>query len=387
MWVLIFLLLPVAAYSGWWIGKRQINSTSSPSHHIAQDYYRGLNFLINDKPDCAIDAFMRVLAINPESVETTLALGSLFRKRGEVDKAISLHQRLLNQPSLTEKQKRQTAFELGQDYLSAGVYDRAEQLFLKLSANHNEQLINSIELLILIYEKEKEWLQAIKIAKKLQSINGQNQSLKIAHYHCELAELAWSNNQLHQAKRFLKISLRYDQNCVRANLIKGHIERSQGKLNRALKAYQAIQHQNISLMPEAMRFILSCYQQLGNENQFILFYKHLMHDHPTREMLLTNIKLTKNLIENLYSNEALLDSINRYPSLNTLVQWVELKVFQSEPRLRHDWISLKMLLDRMTVKKANYQCKQCGLKAKILHWQCPSCRSWSTLKPIFAIEM
>lgn len=155
---LFFLLLPVAAFSGWYLGRRsQTDPQSTSGGFLSSVYYMGLNYLLNDEPDKAVDAFIKMLEGSPDSVETTLTLGSFFRRRGEVDRAILIHQNLIARPDLSRKQRNQALSELAQDYMRAGMYDRAESLLLEIIQFVDDQLETSLLHLMDIYEREKEW--------------------------------------------------------------------------------------------------------------------------------------------------------------------------------------------------------------------------------------
>src|SRR5690606_16083793 len=226
---LLCLLLPIAALSGWYLGKKTVHQQSQgQSNSLSSDYYAGLNFLLNEQPDKAVDAFIKMLDTSPDTVETTLALGNFFRRRGEVDRAIRIHQNLIAKPNLTAKQKSQSLLELAQDYMRAGVLDRAEALLLETIKTQNSHLDVSLRNLIDIYEREKDWEKAIEMAVRLQSISDQWMGKQIAHYYCELAQVAWEAGKIRLSFKYLKQGLSCDGHCLRASYLQGKYEKKLG---------------------------------------------------------------------------------------------------------------------------------------------------------------
>ncbi len=198
---LLLLLLPIAAVSGWYGGYKHKSSAAQKPNFLPRDYFIGLKYLIDEQPDKAVDIFIKMLEVNSDTVETHLALGGLFRRRGEVNRAIRIHQNLIARPQLVKGQRVQALSELAQDYMRAGVLDRAENLFLELLELDKGNEAN-FRYLLHIYEQQKDWEQAITIARKLH-----NMQPAIAHYYCELGDH--------------KKALLMDKNCVRATLLQG----------------------------------------------------------------------------------------------------------------------------------------------------------------------
>lgn len=242
---LLLLLLPLAAVSGWFFGYRHRKSSEDnlENNFISPEYFLGLNFLINEQPDKAVDVFVRMLEVNTDTVETHLALGNLFRRRGEVDRAIRIHQNLIARPQLDETQRMQAIFELAQDYLRAGVLDRAEKLFLELIKKGGE-VSASLNSLINIYQQQKDWYQAISTAKKLEKLSSVNMNTPIAHLYCELANQTRTKGLHDKAHSYLKDALRHDKNCARANIILGKLFFESGKYQEAIKSMLKVYKQD-----------------------------------------------------------------------------------------------------------------------------------------------
>jgi len=217
----LFFLLPIAALSGWLAARAHYKKKYRPQDlKITPEYFKGLNYLLNEQPDKAIDVFIRLLEVNSETVETHLALANLFRRRGETDRAIRIHQNLIARPTLNSSQRIQALVELGLDYMNAGVLDRAEQLFLELlqQSSPPEQAIKQ---LLRIYQQEKHWDKAIEMAKRLQPNKNNDIGILIAQFYCELAEQKFDSNPTSIAQ-ILKQAHAYDPNCVRASLLEAN---------------------------------------------------------------------------------------------------------------------------------------------------------------------
>ncbi len=203
MMELLWLLLPVAAASGWWAAKREPVREREPPPG-GTEYFQGLNYLLNDKPDKAIEVLSRLAEVDRDTAETQMTLGSLFRRRGEVDRAIRIHSNLIAKMALTHQQRNHAVLELGEDYLRAGLFDRAESLFREL-VQQTDYTVVALERLVAIYEREKDWQQAIVYCERLEHMTGRSLKEQIANYYCELAEVA--RNKRAEAQVFLAQAL------------------------------------------------------------------------------------------------------------------------------------------------------------------------------------
>jgi len=384
---LICLLLPIAAVSGWYIGRRsEADSTSLDGKPLSADYYVGLNFLLNEQTDKAVDAFIRMLDESPDSVETMIALGNFFRRKGEVDRAIRIHQSLISKPSLTSKQRSRTLFELASNYLRAGVLDRAEALLLEITNSFTEELDNSLRHLMDIYEREKEWEKAIAVAKRLEASSGQSCGKEIAQYYCELAEFVWSKGKIRIAFSHLKQALRFDKHCARASLIEGNFYKKIDKYKQALHAYQRIEYQDVAFLPEALVMIMECYERLGEKDALSDYLQYLMQNCPSISIVLANAEQVKDKQGKEHAAAFLTRHMHQYPSMRGLKHLIEFHLSRVMGEVRNELLMLKSLVEQLIEKKPVYRCGGCGFASRSLHWQCPSCREWAGVKPIQGIE-
>ena len=373
----LFLLLPIAAMSGWLSARKHYKKPSNPKQsYFDPEYFKGLNYLLNEEPDKAIDVFIRLLEVNSETVETHLALANLFRRRGETERAIRIHQNLIARPTLTLLQREQALIELGLDYMSAGVLDRAELLFLEL-LNSTDPPSDAYEHLLNIYQQERQWQKAINIAKKLHSQDPQKKKAEIAQFYCELAEEAL-DNMSQKALVLLKKASKFDSNCVRATLLRADLHIKDGHYNKALKSLNRIEQQDPHYIPEALPLLKTCYQKLDKLPAFDIWLKLVLVRHPI--MTSVHLMLTQ-VIEIQYGLEEaqnyLQQQLKSKPSIEGLDTLLSLGDIKNPTLIPLVQDTTRDILQ----KKRTYLCHQCGFAGKTMHWHCPSCQQWSTIRP------
>jgi lipopolysaccharide biosynthesis regulator YciM len=387
MWELLFLLLPLAALSGWLLGKRQPFKRKAVAVNLAADYYDGLHYLLNEQVEKAMESFSRMLNVNANNVEANLMLGHLFRRKGEVDKAIRIHQDLLAKPSLTAKQRCQSLLALGQDYLCAGVYDRAESLFQELSDVYQDISEKSLQFLINIYEIEKDWDKAIEVSKQLQNKTMEYMGVRVAQYYCEKALIAKQRGDLALALKDIKYALQADRRCVRASILQGDIEVSAGRYKSALKAYKRVVQQDCIFLPEVIERIVKCYEKLDAGIGLDQYLQQVLQEYPN----ITIVLAYANRLQQQQKTEEALQFITRYlrqhPSIMGLNHLVAFHLFQSSDNELQGLLNLQALIGKLLANKPVYQCQSCGFSAKSMHWHCPGCKQWGIVKPIAGLEL
>ena len=383
---LLFLLLPLAALSGWWYAKRSLaHEQSTPRPGLNADYFTGLNFLLNEQPDKAVDVFIKMLEVDSDTVETHLALGNLFRRRGEGDRAIRIHQNLIARPTLTKEQRAQALFELGKDYMRVGFLDRAENLFLELADDRSHKHL-ALDHLLDIYQQERDWEKAITVARNIETTTGKRMNTLIAQYCCELAETAKANGENKLALKILRRALTNDRQCVRANLLMGDIEREAGNCRAAIKAYRQVEQQDAQYLTEVIEPLLECYQTIGRLPEMEEFLAHINRDYSGAASTLALAEVTRLKEGEAAAKQTIIQSLKQKPSVAGLVRLIELDMAGSEGEARQNLLSLKGVAMQLMESHPGYQCKNCGFVAKTLHWQCPTCRRWCTIKPIQSDE-
>ena len=380
------LLLPVAAASGWFVGRKDRSPPSStPQSQLRHDYFKGLNYLINEQPDKAVDVFIKLLEVDSDTVETHLALGNLFRRRGEVDRAIRIHQNLIARPQLDKNHRIQALSALGQDYLSAGVLDRAERLFLELS-RLGEENKQCLEFLLRIYEQEKDWKNAIEIARKYGNLSRRNMSATIAQYYCELAEQMLEKSWVTEALQHLKRAQAIDHRCARASMVRGRIAMEAGEYEEAIRCYKFVRSQDLAYISEIIEPMAFCYHEIGDEQSFVKFLQACLVDSPRINVVLAISKYLQAHKSDKEAIDFVAEQIQRRPSLRGLSHLVGIYVAHSRGDTRDKLRILKKFIDMLLSAKPIYRCEHCGFSAKTLLWLCPGCHKWSTVKPIQGLE-
>ena len=381
---IFWLLLPVAALSGWWIGRLNQEKERSPKN-IHPEYFKGLNFVLNEQPDKAIEVFIRMTEVDSETVETHLALGNLFRRRGEVDRAIRVHQNLIARPTLNQDQRAHALLELGMDYMRSGLLDRAEKLFLEL-VNLGLYLNEAYSHLLEIYQQEKDWENAISVAKKNEIISGENFSPIIAQFYCEIAENNLNIGKINNAKEKIDDAISFNSKCVRASILEARIFQLKGKIDYAIKSYKRLELQDSTYITEAISPLYDCYKEKGNINEFIKYLRELVKKYSNIDTLLTLTELIAEYESEDVAINFVFQELRNRPTVQGVDKLVEYTLNKSEG-VTYEYLSaIKQLTTKLIEKKPTYKCSNCGFDAKMLHWQCPGCKHWESIQPIFGVS-
>jgi lipopolysaccharide biosynthesis regulator YciM len=381
---LLLLLLPVAIYLGWWLARTvDRRSTSKRNQVFSNQYFQGLNYLLNEQPDKAIQVFLELAEVNQDTVETHMALGSLFRRRGEVDRAIRFHQNIIAKPGLEPDQRTQALLELGEDYMRAGLLDRAERLFSELieSDSHTPSALRS---LLEIYQQEKDWENALKQAQRLEQVSGEHMGGVMAQFCCEMAEQALAAGDREQARRHLRQARRHDPRCIRARFILAEISAQENEDEAALDLYEEIAELDSDYIPEILDPYLEAAERLGATGRMRAKVDEWAADYNGISLVL---KLTAFLAKEQGDDVAgqyLVETLTSKPSVRGLDRLIDLKAAGHLDPESSDEI-LKAVAARLMARQPAYRCKHCGFSGQTHHWQCPSCRNWSTTKKIHGV--
>ena len=385
--LLWLLLLPVAAASGWFAATRSMRrSLGGPRPTFSSEYIKGLNFLLNEQPDKTLEVFVQMAEVDSDTVETHLVLGNLFRQRGEVDRAISIHQNLVARPQLRHQQRATALLELGKDYLKAGLLDRAEASFQELidaGGFGHEVYLHLRDL----YEQEKEWDQAINIAERLQAASGIDQACVIAHYYCELGETALRTENAAAAAQLAKKALSRDRKAVRASVLLGDIAFAAGDYKRAIKDYTQVLAQNADFLSIVVPKVKAAYMRLGDAKGFLHFLQQIKHGEQSTSSFLA---LIDTLLEQGESEEAnrLLDHEleKETVALSVIGEYVRVRAREGTGAISEMLRKLAAALAIQAQRRPSHQCRRCGFEPQALLWQCPSCHGWGTVRPMDSLE-
>ena len=365
------LLLPVAAGSGWWIGTRSYYlKEHNQSNHLSREYVVGLNYLLNEQPDKAVDVFIKLLDVDSETVETHLALGSLFRRRGEVDRAIRIHQNLIARPQLSLLQRKEALMALGQDYMSAGVFDRAERIFLEVVELGGDREISSLHGLLAIYQQEKAWEKALDVIKKLEASTGSSMHTQSAHYYCEIANQALKVSSHEKASQAIKQALAIDKQSVRASLMLANVEIKNGRFKQAIRALKSVPEQDASFLNEIIEPMVHCYRELDAMDECIDYLEQSLPDHPRASVIFVIAEYLSREKSMDFAIDFVSSQLSHHPSirgLNRLIYW---HLESAHGKVRDQLQMLYAITSKFLENKPIYRCGHCGFSGKLLHWHC-----------------
>ncbi len=377
------LVLPLFFALGWIAARIDIKHLVRESRALPRSYFKGLNFLLNEQPDQAIEAFLEAARVDPETIELHFALGNLFRRRGETDRAIRVHQNLIerdaSQSQLSDGQRLNALAELGQDYLKAGLLDRAEEVFLKLRGTSRDE--EALRFLLEIYQQEKEWQRAIDIARSLPEHAGHLWQKEIANFHCELASAALLNRDIPEARRQLGEALATNRKCVRASILQGEVALTEGDTAAAIETWRRIEQQNPVYLALVATKLIEAFRREGREAQGIQLLRGWFAQHPSLDLLdaVFQSELAGGGAEAAY--QLVRDELRRNPTLLGLDKLLEAQILVAPPERRADLELIKNLVHNHTRRVARYCCDNCGFKARQFYWRCPACGGWETYPP------
>ena len=374
------LVLPLFFTLGWIAARVDIKQLIAESTALPAAYFKGLNFLISDQHSKAVEAFSEAIQANTDSLELHFALGSLFRRTGETDRAINMHLNLLDKKELTDNQRSAVKAELAQDYLKAGLYDRAEELFIGLDDTRYRQ--PALHSLLEIYVREREWMRAIETAIELERLSGVTFRTQIAQYYCELAMNDIIAQKLDAARSHLHKALDSNKSCVRANVLLGDLEASTGAHQAAISHWKCIEFQQPEYLGLIANKMLKSYRADGQLKHGLAQLNAYLETYKLPSLMSALYEAT--LVEEGAEIAAKLarNELIRQPSLTTLDQLLQARAMADESKKQSNNQDIQLM--QQTVRnaignRAAYHCDQCGFRAKQHHWQCPACNAWESL--------
>jgi len=377
IWWLLFI--PVFFVLGWIAARVDIKQLISESRSLPRGYFNGLNFLLNDQHDKAIDAFIEVLKMDPETVDLHFALGNLFRRRGETERAIRVHKNLLLRPDLPLDQQSQANFELGQDYLKAGLLDRAEETFgLLINSAYSVQARRA---LLEIYQREKEWMRAIEAAIALQDSGAGTRQKEIAQFYCELAQDEILNTHSDAAIILLDKAHAADRSNVRATILRGDIFLAESQTEQALQTWRRVEQQSAPHVTLVAQRIMDAYNTLQRSQEGINLLKNYLEQAPSIDLLEVLYQAILEVEGAQAATQVVLEEVRRTPTLLGLDILLDARMLFVAPDRLQELSIVKNLVHGYAKKLARYQCGHCGFKARQFYWQCPGCNRWETYPP------
>ena len=384
---LLFLLLPVAAAYGWYMGRRSAQqSKQDDASRLSRDYVTGVNFLLSNQQDKAVDLFLDMLKEDTGTVEAHLTLGNLFRSRGEVDHAIRIHQSLMESASLTYDQRLLAVQQLGRDYMAAGLYDRAEGMFKQL-VDETDFRLSALQQLLQIYQATSDWQSAIEVAERLVKLGKEKHRGEIANFWCELALQQMAGNDLDKAMALLKKVAAADRNSARVSIMMGRVWMEKGDYAKAVESLERVIEQDKELVGETLEMLQTCYQQLGKIDEWEAFLRRCAEENTgaTADLMLAQILEQREGVD--AAQNYVTRQLERHPTMRVFHKLIDYHINEAEEgRAKESLGVLRHMVGEQVRSKPRYRCQKCGFTAHTLYWHCPSCRSWSTIKPIRGLD-
>ncbi|WP_312776208.1 lipopolysaccharide assembly protein LapB [Pseudescherichia sp.] len=384
---LLFLLLPVAAAYGWYMGRRSAQQTKQDeANRLSRDYVAGVNFLLSNQQDKAVDLFLDMLKEDTGTVEAHLTLGNLFRSRGEVDRAIRIHQTLMESASLSYDQRLLAVQQLGRDYMAAGMYDRAEDMFNQL-VDETDFRIGALQQLLQIYQATSEWQKAIDVAERLVKLGKDKQRGEIAHFYCELALQQMGNDDMERAMVLLKKGAAADRTSPRVSIMIGRVLIAKGDYAKAMESLLRVIDQDKELVSETLEMLQTCYLQLGKNDEWAEFLTRCVEENvgATADLMLAEIIDQREGQDQ--AQVTVTRQLQRHPTMRVFHKLMDYHLHDAEEgRAKESLMALRDMVGEQIRSKPRYRCQKCGFTAYTMYWHCPSCRAWSTVKPIRGLD-
>ncbi|UZE94873.1 lipopolysaccharide assembly protein LapB [Alkalimarinus alittae] len=382
-----WLMLVVAIGVGWVLGYSASKKTSTGGDsELPSNLKDRLKVLFETYSEEVIDSFVQSLEVNADTVGMHLSIGSHFRKSGEVEKAILVHQNLMSRPEVPKNFSDEVMFELARDYMAAGLLDRAESLFLKLKES---KLFGqkSLRWLVDIYQQEREWNKAIEYGVAFNAYKGVDISAMLAHFSCEIAQTLIDQHHYWDARNKLREALGFDRSCVRATLLLAKIHMIEGHYSEAVVILRKVEGQNYRFVSEVIPLLFECSQKLNTERKFRRYLEGILAKQSSSSVMLGVADSFNRDQGAAKAVDFLAESLLKKSSLRGLDRLIDYQraSAESDSDIRHLTI-VKQVTQSLLEGKPVYQCEGCGFAGEVLHWQCPSCKAWGTVMPIQGVE-
>lgn len=383
---LLLVLLVVAVVAGWSLARWQHRSKIKSS--LPDAYLSGLDYLIDNRTEEAIESFIEALEINSNTLSAHIALAKLLRRKGDVDRAVRIHESLLSRPGLSELDRQRVNLALARDFHALGLLDRSEEsLKALLRESKDSQLrIRAMRLLIRLYEQEAEWQTALDVAQQLPAQERSQLKVELSHYFSERAEQLIAEGDTNGARQRLEQALNEDAGCVRANLTLARILQQQAQWRASINALQQVPNQDPQFIPEILRGLRRAYEACDDEAGFREYLQKLQESHPSTSAMLALAEYKRDREGVLSAGLYITESLKQRPSVKGFNRLIDMHLEYGSSSARESLMSLRSLIQQLENTKPVYRCTQCGFSGRKLVWQCPSCRRWGSIRPIFGLE-
>ena len=380
---LLFLLLPIAFYSGWHAARKRYRNRQKPQQkNLASHFVKGINYLLNEEPDKALNFFLNHADIDEYTAETFLLLGNSFRNRGEVDRALKVHQNLMARPNLSRPQKEAAMMALGKDFLAAGMLDRAEKVFKELLSTKPKNAADAYLSLRKIYEQLKDWPQAIEVTQCIESKAKNPQLRIIAHYYCEMASAELGKGNLYLVEDYLSQAKKSYKNLARIKIIQGDIAVHEGNYSKALTIYQGVISEEVQLISMLFDTLMQVANKIGDCDKI---YRFLMEHYKKSQ----DINILEHLLKLACQSSQYDDELkqileedlhHKKLSIYSILKSTQLLArFSPETEDKQPLKLIEHALHNHLVEQLHFRCQHCGYKMNDYLWRCPVCHHWDTI--------
>lgn len=384
--LLLLVLLMAALAAGWGVARWQQRRVAKNS--LPDAYLSGLDYLIDNRTEEAIESFIEALEVNSDTLSAHIALAKLLRRKGDVDRAVRIHETLLSRPGLSQFDRQRVNLALARDYHALGLLDRSEATLNNLleEAKETRLRVRALRLLIRLYEQEGEWQRALDIAQQLPAKERQNLRVELSHYLCERAEQLLAEGEVDAARQKLEQALAEDEACVRANLALARILQQQSQWRASIHALHQVPQQDAAFVPETLRGLRRAYEACDDESGFRTYLNSLQATHPSTSTMLALAEQKRDREGVLSAGLFITEALKVRPSVKGFNRLIDMHLEYGSSSARESLMSLRSLTQQLEISKPIYRCGQCGFSGRNLVWQCPSCRRWGSIRPIFGLE-
>ncbi len=379
VWIFLGLLFLGGAI-GFYAARRPRPSTIG-ADRVRGNYLAGVNFLVNEQPDRALEAFLRAAELDGDTVETHFALGSLYRRRGEVDRAIRIHQNIVTRETLEPEQRGQASFALAQDYLRAGLLDRAEKILEPLAASGAHRMA-AMRHLMRIYEQQHDWLRAIEVFRELDKSGKSPQENAIAHYFCELAEEAHELRDLDEARAHLRAARAERRRFPRTALVRADIAIEQKDVALAERLLASVMTLDAALAIEVMPRLMRLARAAGADSDAVV--ARLVAARPDAGNEVAFAAIMADAIEFAPLEQLVRAFLAQDETVSGLVRAIGRDPATLDARAVRE---VAVVLRRLAATTPRYRCSSCGFSSINHFWQCPGCKSWDSQRPLMRFDL
>jgi lipopolysaccharide assembly protein B len=379
--LLLLILFAAAAGLGWYFARRSAERRyAGGPRQVSAEYFQGLNYLLNEEPDKALEVFIRMVDMDADTVDTHFALGALFRRRGETERAIKVHQNLVARPDLPREARGRALNELAEDYFKAGLFDRAEQVYTQV-ARGTAQRTEGLRGLVRIYELQRDWEKAIGAMDQLVATSRDASGAVVAHYCCELAQEAVARGDMNAARHWLKRAQGANREGVRGAMLRATVAQREGDHRLAVRLFEQALERDGSFLADVLPELRLSYAELGKPEAFERWLREALGRHPEWRPGVAFAAITDANFNDPITRQCIADFIRGNPILTDILETLR-PTLEGDGGQEAAVRRISRAMRRIAKASPRYRCNVCGFSGNVLYWQCPSCRTWDTTRPV-----